>query len=212
MATSGIYLAGPSIRHFCASQPLHVPLASRWPGSSPFEAAPSTSSTSFWVASITVGTRSRSPCRHTERRHGPGTAPSNPSARRIVTTRVSLSRRPLTCSRCVLGYAAETDARRSRRRFSTDFADRWPAPRSRAKKGGERVGPPAAVLAYPKRTHPPTARESGSAADICFKTPPEHQLGPELLSYQPPGLAWAVWCRYQPSKCPNMTATETNIA
>ena len=107
-------------RHFCASQPLHVPLASRWPGSSPFEAAPSTSSTSFWVASITVGTRSRSPCRHTERRHGPGTAPSNPSARRIVTTRVSLSRRPLTCSRCVLGYAAETDARRSRRRFSTE--------------------------------------------------------------------------------------------
>ena len=120
MATSGTYLAGPSIRHFCASQPLHVPLASRWPGSSPFEAAPSTSSTSFWVASITVGTRSRSPCRHTERRHGPGTAPSNPSARRIVTTRVSLSRRPLTCSRCVLGYAAETDARRSRRRFSTE--------------------------------------------------------------------------------------------
>ena len=120
MARSGTNLAGLDSPTPRAALSPHELAGAAGDASPRVSSAASSSCSTYRLSSITVGTRSRSPCRHTERRHGPGTAPSNPSARRIVTTRVSLSRRPLTCSRCVLGYAAETDARRSRRRFSTE--------------------------------------------------------------------------------------------
>ena len=137
----------------------------------------------------------------------------HPRTRIFVVARASLlvakaMLSELCFGRCSLEIVSNSVMRRMGRP-----AQRPPArPGFEGRKGRRARGAPGRGPGRHKTCPAPALPLSAAVGQYFFKTPPERQLSPELLSYPPPGLAWAVWCHSQPYKCSNMTAAETNIA